>query len=78
MSRNEKNFEEKVFNLIIQLFVKVSANNRKMIGDKCDETIKWLDANQTAEKEPYPIISLYFSTIDILFRLSNPSKINVF
>jgi len=32
---------------------KVSASNRKLIGDKCDETIKWLDANQTAEKDEY-------------------------
>merc|ERR1711993_134591 len=28
---------------------KISDDDRKTINDKCDETIKWLDANQTAE-----------------------------
>merc|ERR1719382_900356 len=32
---------------------KVSASDRKTITDKCDETIKWLDGNQTAEKDEY-------------------------
>jgi len=32
---------------------KVSAADRKTITDKCDETIKWLDANQTAEKDEF-------------------------
>merc|ERR1712203_356788 len=32
---------------------KISPDERKMINDKCDEAIKWLDANQTAEKEEY-------------------------
>jgi len=32
---------------------KVSASDRKLINDKCDETIKWLDANQTAEKDEF-------------------------
>jgi len=32
---------------------KISEEDRKTIGDKCDETIAWLDANQTAEKEEF-------------------------
>merc|ERR1719309_1808511 len=32
---------------------KVSGSDRKIITDKCDETIKWLDMNQTAEKDEY-------------------------
>ena len=32
---------------------KISESDRKIINDKCDETIKWLDMNQTAEKEEY-------------------------
>jgi len=32
---------------------KVSASDRTLINDKCDETIKWLDANQTAEKDEF-------------------------
>jgi len=32
---------------------KVSAADRTLINDKCDETIKWLDANQTAEKDEF-------------------------
>jgi len=32
---------------------KISEDDRKAIGDKCDETIKWLDANQLAETEEY-------------------------
>merc|ERR1719464_130251 len=30
---------------------KIKPDERKLINDKCDEAIKWLDANQTAEKE---------------------------
>merc|ERR1719326_1633112 len=30
---------------------KISEGDRKIINDKCDEAIKWLDVNQTAEKE---------------------------
>merc|ERR1711874_842120 len=33
-----------------KLKAKVSSADRQTINDKCDETIKWLDANQTAEK----------------------------
>merc|ERR1712173_491070 len=32
---------------------KISESDRKIIADKCDETIKWLDCNQTAEKDEY-------------------------
>merc|ERR1711974_282831 len=32
---------------------KISDDDRKTINDKCDETIKWLDANQTAEMDEY-------------------------
>nr|AGT28484.1 heat shock protein 70 [Pseudodiaptomus annandalei] len=32
---------------------KVSEEDRKIISDKCDETIKWLDANQLAEVEGF-------------------------
>merc|ERR1712012_844675 len=32
---------------------KISDDDRKTINDKCDETIKWLDANQTAEQNEY-------------------------
>merc|ERR1712004_769494 len=28
-------------------------DDRETINDKCDETIKWLDANQTAEQDEY-------------------------
>jgi len=28
-------------------------NDRKTVVEKCNETIKWLDANQLAEKEEY-------------------------
>merc|ERR1719290_848220 len=30
---------------------KISDDDRKAINDKCDEAIKWLDANQLAEVE---------------------------
>ena len=46
--------------------LQVPASDRRMIGDKCDDTIKWLDQNQTAEKEqrtfypgPYPIPAIF-------------------
>jgi len=32
---------------------KISADDRKAIDDACSEAIKWLDSNQTAEKEEY-------------------------
>ena len=30
---------------------KISADDKKLISDKCDEAIKWLDANQLADKQ---------------------------
>jgi len=32
---------------------KISEEDRKLVGDKCAEVIKWLDANQLAEKEEF-------------------------
>jgi len=32
---------------------KISDTDRKVITDKCDDAIKWLDANQTAEMDEY-------------------------
>merc|ERR1712115_6617 len=32
---------------------KISANDKKLISDKCDDAIKWLDANQLAEVEEF-------------------------
>ncbi len=32
---------------------KISESDRKTIGDTCDEAIKWLDKNQSAEKEEF-------------------------
>merc|ERR1712106_608529 len=32
---------------------KISDDDRKVIGDKCDDAIKWLDANQLAEVEEF-------------------------
>ena len=32
---------------------KISEEDRKLILDKCKETIKWLDANQLAEIEEF-------------------------
>merc|ERR1712080_344731 len=32
---------------------KISDEDKKAIMEKCDETIKWLDANQTAEKDEF-------------------------
>merc|ERR1719350_2365250 len=31
----------------------IAESDKKTINDKCDETIKWLDANQTAEKDEF-------------------------
>ena len=32
---------------------KISAEDRKKIEDKCEEIIKWLESNQTAEKDEF-------------------------
>merc|ERR1711879_147321 len=32
---------------------KISADDKKLIADKCDDAIKWLDANQLAEVEEF-------------------------
>ncbi|VDM15700.1 unnamed protein product [Wuchereria bancrofti] len=32
---------------------KISADDRKKIEDKCNEVIRWLDGNQTAEKDEF-------------------------
>ena len=32
---------------------KIPASDCKLINDKCDDTIRWLDANQTAEKDEF-------------------------
>ncbi|MBW3907053.1 Hsp70 family protein, partial [Neisseria meningitidis] len=32
---------------------KISESDRKKIMEKCEETIKWLDSNQQADKEEY-------------------------
>ena len=32
---------------------KIGADDRKTITEKCDETIRWLDNNQTAEKDEF-------------------------
>nr|2P32_A Chain A, Heat shock 70 kDa protein A [Caenorhabditis elegans]2P32_B Chain B, Heat shock 70 kDa protein A [Caenorhabditis elegans]2P32_C Chain C, Heat shock 70 kDa protein A [Caenorhabditis elegans]2P32_D Chain D, Heat shock 70 kDa protein A [Caenorhabditis elegans]2P32_E Chain E, Heat shock 70 kDa protein A [Caenorhabditis elegans]2P32_F Chain F, Heat shock 70 kDa protein A [Caenorhabditis elegans] len=32
---------------------KISPEDKKKIEDKCDEILKWLDSNQTAEKEEF-------------------------
>merc|ERR1740129_1187861 len=32
---------------------KISESDRKVINDKCDDAVKWLDANQTAEMKEY-------------------------
>ena len=32
---------------------KISEDDKKAISDKCDEAIKWLDANQLAEVEEF-------------------------
>merc|ERR1712110_563380 len=54
---------------------KISEDDRKAITDKCDEAIKWLDANQLAEVEEFnekqkevegvcnPIITKLYATL---------------
>ena len=32
---------------------KISEEDKKTVASKCDEAIKWLDANQTAEKDEF-------------------------
>merc|ERR1712062_290744 len=32
---------------------KISEEDKKAVKDKCDETVAWIDANQTAEKEEF-------------------------
>ena len=32
---------------------KVSADDKKPIADKCDEAVKWLDANKLAEVKEF-------------------------
>merc|ERR1712110_1091059 len=43
---------------------KISADDKKLIADKCDEAIKWLDANQLAEVEGVcnPIITELYAS----------------
>ena len=36
-----------------KLASKITADEKKKIGDACDGALKWLDANQTAEKEEF-------------------------
>ena len=36
-----------------QLVCHISDDERKTINDKCDKTIKWLEADQTAEQDEY-------------------------
>ena len=38
---------------------KIGETDRKLILDKCEETIKWLDANQLAEVNCLPYCSLF-------------------
>lgn len=38
---------------LLQLKDKISEDDRKKIESKCDEVIKWLDGNQTAEKDEF-------------------------
>merc|ERR1712168_426618 len=32
---------------------KISEEDKKTVKDKCDETVTWIDANQTAEKDEF-------------------------
>lgn len=53
-----KRFGLKAQNYIInttffQLKDKLTEDDKKKINDKCSETLAWLDANQTAEKEEF-------------------------
>ena len=53
------NDENDLSQLAISLFIshqvkdKISGDEAKAINDKCDDTIKWLDANQLAEVDEY-------------------------
>lgn len=38
---------------LLQLKDKISADDRRKIEDKCNEVIRWLDGNQTAEKDEF-------------------------
>lgn len=38
---------------MLQIKDKISTDDRKKIQEKCDEVIKWLDRNQTAEKDEF-------------------------
>jgi len=54
----KNNLESYVFNIKQtaedeKLKDKISEEDKKKILDKCNETIHWLDANQTAEKEEF-------------------------
>ena len=42
-----------IYNLLSILQEKVSEEDRKKVIDKCDEMIKWLDQNQSAEKHEF-------------------------
>merc|ERR1711877_55817 len=44
---------EKMVNEDEKMKDKISDDDRKAINDKCDEAIKWLDANQLAEVEEF-------------------------
>merc|ERR1712177_162348 len=44
---------EKMVNDAEKMKAKISDDDRKAINDKCDEAIKWLDANQLAEVEEF-------------------------
>lgn len=37
----------------LQLKDKISADDKKKIQEKCEETLRWLDGNQTAEKDEF-------------------------
>ena len=39
--------------IFFKLKDKISADDRKKIMNKCDEVIRWLDGNQTAEKDEF-------------------------
>ena len=36
-----------------KIAAKMSAEEKKKVGEACDSTLKWLDSNQTAEKEEF-------------------------
>lgn len=36
-----------------KIAAKMSDDDKKKVGDACDSTLKWLDSNQTAEKEEF-------------------------